>query len=164
MNFDQTLLKYATIANRILWRKGTKHVAIKSQSYKNAITATFGMTFDQKFLPMQVIYRGKTEESIPQFKFPDFFSLNANEKHFSNTHESLKLIDEIITLYAEKQRKALNYWYFFGPNEPNKLCKGCKKKLTKVPHNMKNLFQPLDLTVNSSASLHEAVNPETSTS
>ena len=107
MNFDQTPLKYAPVASQTLSRKGTKHVAIKGQSFRKAITATFGITFDQKFLPMQLIYGGKTEKSIPKVKFPESFSLSANEKHFSNTHESLKLIDKIITPYVEQQREML---------------------------------------------------------
>ena len=39
---------------------------------------------------------GKTERSMSRYNFPKNFSLGANRKHFSNTNESLKLIDEII--------------------------------------------------------------------
>ena len=35
MNFDQTPLKYAPVANQTLSRKGSKHVAIKGLSFKN---------------------------------------------------------------------------------------------------------------------------------
>ena len=46
--------------------------------------------------------RGKTQRSLPRVKLPDSFSLSANEKHFSNKQEPLKLIDEIITPYVQK--------------------------------------------------------------
>ena len=60
MNFDQTPLKYAPVANQKLSRKGSKHVAIKGQFFKQAITVTFEITFSDEFLPMQLIYGGKT--------------------------------------------------------------------------------------------------------
>ena len=77
MKFDQTPLKYAPMANQTLSRKGSKHVAIKGQSFKQAITATFGITFSDKFLPMQLIYGGKTKRNLPKVKFPDPFSLSS---------------------------------------------------------------------------------------
>jgi len=59
------------------------------------------------FLPMQLIYGGKTLKSLPNFEFPDSFSLSANPKHFSNTQESIKVVTEIIVPYVENQRKEL---------------------------------------------------------
>ena len=105
MNFNQTPLKYAPVANQTLSRKGSKHVAIKGQFFKQAVT--FGITFSDKFLPMQLIYGGKTKRSLPKVKFPDSFSLTVNKKHFSNTNELLKLIEDIITPYVEKERGKL---------------------------------------------------------
>ena len=48
------------------------------------------------------------QRSLSRVKFPYSFSLSATEKHFSNTQESLKLIDEIITPYAEMEREMLD--------------------------------------------------------
>ena len=105
----------------------------------------------------------KTERSFPRVKFPDSFSLSANENHFSNTQESLKLIEEIITPYVEKEHMMLD----LGKGQPALLiidvCSGQMTdpviqklkenhiKVTRVPPNIANLFQPLDLTVNGSA-------------
>ena len=63
MIFDHTPLKYAPVANQTLSRKGSKHVAIKGLSFKRSITATFEITFNLKFLPMQLIY-GKVKEAF----------------------------------------------------------------------------------------------------
>ena len=41
-------------------------------------------------------------------KTPDSFSLNTNEKQFSSTPESLKLIKEMIVPYVVKDRDLLN--------------------------------------------------------
>ena len=41
------------------------------------------------------ILGGKTSQSLPRFKFPNLFSFSMNPKHFSNTDESVKLLNEI---------------------------------------------------------------------
>ena len=45
-----------------------------------AITGTFEITLSNTFLPMQLIYGGKTAQCIPKFKFPVLFSLSAKRK------------------------------------------------------------------------------------
>ena len=52
---------------------------------------------------MQLIYGGKTLKSLPNFEFPDSFSLSVNPKHFSNT----QVVTEIVAPYFENQRKEL---------------------------------------------------------
>ena len=103
MNFDQAPLKYAPVSSQTLAEKNVKTVAISGLSYRKALTATFGITYSNHFLPMQLIYGGKTQASYPKFKFPSSFSLSANPKHFSNTVESLKLISEVIVPYVDEQ-------------------------------------------------------------
>ena len=71
------------------------------------MTATFTITLNGKFLPMQLLYGGKTNQSLPKFEFPLGFSLSANPKHCSNTAESIMLIKEIIMSYIEKERISL---------------------------------------------------------
>ena len=48
------------------------------------------------FSPIQFIHNGKSERSLVRVKFPGSFMLSTNEKHFSNTHESLKLLDDSV--------------------------------------------------------------------
>ena len=97
---------------------------------------------------------------FPRVNFPSFFSLSDNSKHFSNTQESLKSLDETIIPYVEKEWEALN----LDKNQPalliidvfsGQVTKPVIDKMTennvkivKVPAN-KN--QPLDLTVNGAA-------------
>ena len=59
--------------------------ATEGSDDKRMITGTFAITLTRKFLPMQLIYRAKTDQSIPRVVFPNGFSLSANPKHFSNT-------------------------------------------------------------------------------
>lgn len=95
MNFDQTTVKYTPLANQTL-KKGSKRVAIKRCLFRQSITATFGINFVSNFLPMQLIYGGKTEKSLPHVNSPDSFCLSTNEKEFTNTQKYLKLIKDII--------------------------------------------------------------------
>ena len=69
-------------------------VSIAGSSDKCSITRTFTITLNDHFLPMQLIYGGKTK-------------LSCNSKHFSNAMESIKLINEIIIPYVQSQRKEL---------------------------------------------------------
>ena len=43
-------------------------------------------------------------QSLPHYQFPIDFSLSVNEKHFSNTNESVKLLIEIIVPYSVNQK------------------------------------------------------------
>ena len=54
------------------------------------ITATFTINLDGNFLPIQLIYSGRTRKSIPTVKFLKRFLLSTNPKHYSNEEETLK--------------------------------------------------------------------------
>ena len=51
---------------------------------------------DNQFLSMQIMYAGRTDISIPKVDFLKEFSLSANDKHFSNKEQSLKILQDII--------------------------------------------------------------------
>ena len=108
---------------------------------------------------MQLINGGKTKRSLPRIKFPDGFSLSCNPKHFSNTMESIKLVNEIIIPYIQSQRKELGkpkqaalviMDVFRGQitDDVISLLRDNNIHYVLVPNNMTQLFQPLDLTVN----------------
>ena len=107
INLDQTHLKLVQCGNNTLAKKNSTNVTIAGSADKRSITGTFSITLSGNFLPVQLIYGGKTNQSLPRYKFPDEFSLSVNEKHFSNTKESIKLLKEIIIPYVEKERIAL---------------------------------------------------------
>ena len=88
--------------------------------------------------------------------------MSANEKHFSNTTESLKLLDEIIIPYVTSERKrkerdvnhpALINGCFRGQMTDSVLLKLRENSifLARMPPNMTSLLQQLDLTVNGAA-------------
>ena len=160
INIDQTPTKYVPVSRSTLAKKNSKAVAIKGSSDKRSITATFSITFSGKFLPMQLIYGGKTTKSLPRFKFPNDFSLSVNKTHYSNEKEACKLIEEILVPYIKKVRqeenlpvsqKALVIMDAFSGQITSVVLdcfKDNKIEVVCVPANMTYLLQPLDLTVN----------------
>ena len=99
-------------------------------------------------------------QSLPRFQFLNSFSLSVNEKHYSNTQESLKFYNEIIILYIKEVRSSYglsaNQYalvimdVFTGQMTSDllNLFRDNKILLTNVPANMTKLYQPLNLTVN----------------
>ena len=84
---------------------GLKTVPIKGISDKRARNVNFIVTLLNEFLPMQVVYSGKTKASQPRdFNFPPGFCITQNLKHWSNDVETLQ---EIISLNIVKKRVEL---------------------------------------------------------
>ena len=82
LNLDQTPLKYALVGNMTMAEKGSKSVVIDGVEDKLMFTGTFAITLSGKFLPIQLIYGGKTKQSIPKG-----FSLSIGPKHLYNARE-----------------------------------------------------------------------------
>ena len=140
-------------------KRGETNVPIAGASDKISITATFSITFDNKFLHMQLIYKGKTNQSLPKVEFLDGFSLSADKTNNSKEEEALKFIDEIILPHVQKERAKLRYgnqkalliFDVFRGQTTDKIFKVLKDNHILFPANTTHLFQPLDLTVNKMA-------------
>ena len=128
MNLDQTPLKYIPVSHHTLAKKGNKSVAIAGSSDKRSITGTFTITLDGKFLPLQLIYGGKTKQSLLRYKFPE-------ERDCLNKPNQPALL--ILDVFRGQMTK-----------DVTDLLLQNKIFFVKVPNNMTQLFQPLDLTAN----------------
>lgn len=92
LNTNQIPSNYVPVGTMTMSKRGEKSVPVKGLSDKRNITLTFQVTLSGEFLPMQIIYQGKTDRSQPRgFEFPDGFSVTQNPKHWSNETETLKL-------------------------------------------------------------------------
>ena len=60
LNLDQTPSKYVPIGNETMALSSSKGVTIERSSDKRCVTGTFGITMQGEFLPMHLIYKGKT--------------------------------------------------------------------------------------------------------
>ena len=67
---------------------------------KRMITATFAVTASNEFLPMQLIYTGKTYRSLPKdVTFPVGFHVTYNKNRWDNVQTTIGLIQDIIVPY-----------------------------------------------------------------
>ena len=78
INFDQTPSKYVQVLSTTMNQKGESNVPIAGSNEKRSITGTFSITSGNKFLLMQLIYQGKTGQSLPKVNFQDGFSLSVS--------------------------------------------------------------------------------------
>ena len=65
INLDKKPSKFVPGCNKTLAKKGCKSVPIAGSADKRMITATFSITLTGEFLPVQLIYGGKANKSIP---------------------------------------------------------------------------------------------------
>lgn len=118
LNVDQTPCLYVSVGRMAIAARNASSVPIKGLTDKKNIL-TFVVTLSGEFLPMEVIYQGKTTASQPRgFKFPRGFMIFQNPKHYSltNEDETLTLIDKVIIIvvpYVERKRKELK----LGPTQ-----------------------------------------------
>ena len=163
INLDQTPLSYVSPGKYTFSFKGAKNVPIRGVDDKRQITGTFAVTLTGKFLPMQLIYNGKTKRSLPKFKFPNSFSVVFTENHWSNTDKSVEFFEKIIFPYLDKVKKENRYPneqyslivmdFFKGQHNDTlkELCSQNNCEVVIVPHNLTHKFQPLDISVNKAA-------------
>ena len=83
--------------------KGSNYLPISGLISKRRFTATVTTTLNGKFLSIQLIYWGKTNQNLLKNDFSVGFSLFTHPKHYSNTADSIKLIKEIIIPYNEQE-------------------------------------------------------------
>ena len=157
INLDQTPSKYLPGCNKTPALKRIKSVSVAGSTDKGTITATFNITMDGKFLPMQFIYGGKMSKSIPPVSFPDSFLVSGNKKHCRNEKESLRMLEHIIIPYVKEQRQNLSLHpqypallimdMFKGQmtKQVKDLLNKKQHQLQKVPANLTYQFQPLDV-------------------
>ena len=112
LNLDQTPCKLVQSSRYTMAKKGSTNVEIVGSGDKRSITATFVVLLSGSFLPMQLIYDGKTERSIPRVECA--FSLSANPTHkdplrrrIPYAEESIKVINEVNVPYVTSKRKEL---------------------------------------------------------
>ena len=81
MNLDQTTSYLVPCKKLTMAEKGSNNVTIHGCNDKRAITTMLAITLSGELLPMQLIYGGKTLQSLPRYQFPQSFSLSVNPKH-----------------------------------------------------------------------------------
>ena len=153
LNADQTPSSYVSVGKMTMAARNSSSVPIKGLTDKRNITLPFVVSLNGDFLPMQVIYQGRTKASQPRgFDFPRGFAVTQNPKHYSNELETLNLLENIIQPYVALKRKELNLpptqnasliWDVFKGQKTNKVLSKLASlniEVFSVPANMTHLF------------------------
>ena len=102
LNWDQTGIKSVLNSSWTMARHGAKRVELVGVGDKKQITAVFCGSLLGDFLPVQVIYKGKTSRCHPRFSFPFDWHITRSPNHWSTEETTLQYIDHIIVPYVKK--------------------------------------------------------------
>ena len=69
---------------------------VKDIDDKRQITATFVISMSGEFLPIQVIYEGKTKICLTKYTFPASFDATFSKNHWCNIEKSLGFFNKIV--------------------------------------------------------------------
>ena len=162
-NWDQTGLNLVPASPWTMAPKGSKRIEMKGLADKRQITAVFCGTLLGEFLPVQLIYGGKTSRCHAQYSFPSDWHVTHSENHWSSEKTMLAYIKEIIVPYVDRIRDQLNvdesqaalaiFDHFKGQLTENvvQLLEEHNIQSVLVPASCTDRLQPLDISVNKSA-------------
>lgn len=161
LNWDQTGIHLVPVSPWTMDQAGSKRVEINGISSKQQITAVFCGSLTGDFLPVQLIYQGKTSRCHPPFQFPDGWHITHSPRHWSTEETMVQYIEEIILPYVERQREAIGDTAaalviidnFKGQvtDSVNNLLEANNIHVALLPANATDLLQPMDIAVNKPA-------------
>ena len=84
VNWDQTGVNYVPISSWTMEEEGSKRIELIRKDDKRQIAVLFIGSLSGEFLPIQIIYQGKSSTCLPKFNFPSRW-------HMSHTHPTIGL-------------------------------------------------------------------------
>ena len=109
LNLDQTPLSYASPEKYTFSSKGSKNVPIKGIDDKRQITEAFVVFATGSFLPIQLIYQGKSKRCLQKSTFPSNFHVTFTPNHWPNLEKREDQFKVIIFRYLSAKKKELGY-------------------------------------------------------
>ena len=163
INFDQTGVYYVPVSSWSMEVEGAKRVEVVGKDDKRQITAIFGISMSGDFLPIQLVYQGKTAKCLPSFNFPPSWDITFSENHWSNTQTMVSYFEKVIFPYLQEKKAELK----LEPDHPALLLfdnfkAQCTEDILKlldtknidvviIPASCTDRLQPLDLSINKAA-------------
>ena len=141
-------------------QKGAKRIEMIGLDDKRQITAVVCGTLSGDFLPMQLIYTGKTTACLPTIKFPKDWLLSFTPNHWSNEEKTKEYLESIIIPYIKTKRHELGlddtfpalviFDVFKGQTTEAmfQLLRDNNIYVVTIPANCTDKLQPMDLSVN----------------
>ena len=86
-------------------KQSARSMELTGVNDKRQITAVFCRTLTGDFLPIQLIYQGKTSHCHPHYSFLLGWHVTHSEKHWSNEETMIQYVHEIIIPYVAKVRE-----------------------------------------------------------
>ncbi|KAJ8320404.1 hypothetical protein KUTeg_001991 [Tegillarca granosa] len=163
LSWDQTGIHTVPVSQWTMEIEGSKRVEITGIDDKRQITGTFAGTLVGDFLPMQLIYGGKTDMCHPKFSFPSSFNITHSENHWANAETMAEYINKIIVPYIDsvkdekdfsiRQKSLVIFDCFRGQITDEFLSLLNKESIlyATIPPNCTDKLQPMDLSVNKCA-------------
>ena len=163
VNWDQTAIKYIPLSNWTMAKEGSKRVEVVGIDDKCQITATFAASLSGNFLPVQMVYEGKTSKCHPSVKFPEGWHVTHTPNHWCNEDTMVDYITAVIVPYMNEKRKHLNLDLkhvglvildeFKGQTTTKvlNLLQANNLMYVILPPNCTDRLQPLDISVNRAA-------------
>ena len=107
LNWDHTGINIVPGSEWTMELKGSKRVEVAGLGDKRQITAVFCGTLSGHFLPMQLIYQGKTSACLPRYSFPQGWNITCTPNHWSNEEKTKEYIRKVILPYVRSKRHEL---------------------------------------------------------
>ena len=161
LNWDQTDINLVPCSSWTMEKQGEKRAEIRSVNDKIQITAVFCGTLLGDFLPVQLIYKGKTNRCHPRFSFPPEWHITHSPNHWSTEETMLQYVEHIIVPYIERVREDIgadktalvvidNFKGQVTQSVTNVL-EDHNIHICLLPANTMDLLQPMDISVNKPA-------------
>ena len=113
LNWDQTGVNIVPASSWTMDRRGSKRVEIGGLDDKRQITAVFAASLIGDFLPMQLVYQGKTDAYHPSYKFPPEWDITHTANHWSKEDTMERYLENIIVPHIMKKREELKLGWDF---------------------------------------------------
>ena len=141
--------------------RGAKRVELVGANDKQQVTAIFCGSLVGDFLPLQIIYKGKTTHCHPSYDFPSDWNKTHSQNHWSMEETILEYISKVIISYVKAVRHEIGH-----ENAPLVILDNFKGQVTSnvinfleahnihtcpLPASTTDMLQPMDIAINKPA-------------